>query len=109
MTRCDRSRKNLGIAQTMLTKRLAALTANGLLKKRHYSERPLCEEYVLTASGRDFMPVLLVIASWAQRNCGGDLDSHVDGETGLKMEPFAVDAISSAKIGSRPIQMKSAG
>lgn len=105
LTRFDQFRKSLGIAPTMLTKRLAGLTADGLLQKRPYSERPLREEYVLTTSGRDFLPVLMMIGAWAQRNHGGDLDRYVDGLTGLEIEPIGVDAVSGERLGSRPIRM----
>ena len=66
VTRFDQFRKNLGIAPTMLTKRLAALTQAGLLEKRLYSERPPREEYVLTPAGEDFLPVLLLFGEWAE-------------------------------------------
>ena len=51
----------------MLTRRLATLTAEGLLEKRRYSERPPREEYLLTAAGRDFLPVLFMIGAWGRQ------------------------------------------
>jgi DNA-binding HxlR family transcriptional regulator len=107
LTRFDQFRKSLGIAPTMLTQRLAALTENGLLERRLYSERPPREEYVLTDAGRDFLPVLLIYGAWAHRNCGGNLARYVDVETGLEIEPVGVDAVTGAKLGSRPIRMSS--
>ena len=104
LTRYDQFRKNLGIAPTMLAKRLSALTNAGLLEKRVYSERPTREEYVLTESGRDFLPVLLMIGAWAQRNCGENLARYIDDETGLEIEPIGVDAVTGAKLGSRPMR-----
>jgi DNA-binding HxlR family transcriptional regulator len=101
LTRFDQFRKSLGIAPTMLIKRLAALTAAGLLEKQLYSERPPREEYVLTASGQDFLPVLIMIGAWAQRNCAGDLIRYIDEETGLAIEPVGIDAVSGARLGSR--------
>ncbi|MFG1372796.1 helix-turn-helix domain-containing protein [Xanthobacter oligotrophicus] len=105
LTRFDQFRKNLGIAPTMLTKRLAALTDDGLLEKRLYSERPPREEYVLTEAGRDFLPVLMMIGAWAQRNCGENLARYIDDETGVEIQPIAVDAVTGARLGSRPIRM----
>ena len=105
VTRFDQFRKNLGIAPTMLTKRLVALTQSGLLEKRIYSERPTREEYLLTEAGRDFLPVLLMIGAWAQRNCGENLARYIDDETGLEIEPIGVDAVTGAKLGSRPMRM----
>src|SRR6266702_7860712 len=40
LTRFDQFRKNLGIAPTILTRRLAVLTEEGLLEKHRYSEHP---------------------------------------------------------------------
>lgn len=105
VTRFDQFRKSLGIAPTMLTKRLAALTDAGLLEKRVYSERPTREEYLLTEAGRDFLPVLMMIGAWAQRNCGENLARYIDEETGLEVEPIAIDAVTGAKLGSRPLRM----
>lgn len=105
LTRFDQFRKNLGIAPTMLTKRLGALTDAGLLEKRIYSERPTREEYVLTAAGRDFLPVLLMIGAWAHRNCGENLARYIDDETGLEIQPIGIDAVTGAKLGSRPMRM----
>jgi DNA-binding HxlR family transcriptional regulator len=105
LTRFDQFRKNLGIAPTMLAKRLGALTDAGLLEKRLYSERPPREEYVLTGSGRDFLPVLLMIGAWAQRNCGENLARYVDDETGMEIQPIGIDAVTGAKLGTRPMHM----
>lgn len=104
LTRFDQFRKSLGIAPTMLTRRLAALTGDGLLEKRLYSERPPREEYVLTEAGRDFLPVLVMIGAWAQRHSGADLARFIDETTGLEIEPIVVDAVSGAPLGSRPIR-----
>ena len=105
ITRFDDFRKSLGIAPTMLTRRLATLTEEGLLEKRRYSERPPREEYLLTEAGRDFLPVLFMIGAWGRKHRGGGkLTRFVDAETGEEIQPIAVDASNGAKIGSRPIR-----
>lgn len=105
-TRFDEFRKSLNIAPTILTRRLASLTEEGLLEKRRYSERPPREEYLLTAAGRDFLPVLFMIGAWGrQHRGGGKLTRFVDAETGKEIQPVAVDAASGAKIGTRPIRV----
>src|SRR3569623_1341570 len=106
LTRFDQFRKNLGIAPTMLTKRLGALTDAGMLEKRLYSERPPREEYLLTEAGRDFLPVLMMIGAWAQRNCGANLARYIDDETGREILPIGVDAVTGARLGSRPMHMR---
>ena len=105
ITRFDDFRKSLGIAPTMLTRRLATLTEEGLLEKRRYSERPPRDEYLLTEAGRDFLPVLFMIGAWGRKHRGGGkLTRFVDAETGEEIMPIAVDASNGAKIGSRPIR-----
>jgi DNA-binding HxlR family transcriptional regulator len=106
LTRFDQFRKNLGIAPTMLTKRLATLTEEGLLEKRRYSEHPPREEYLLSAAGRDFLPVLFMIGAWGRQHRGeGKLVRFFDGETETEIRPVAVDEVTGAKIGTRPIRI----
>jgi DNA-binding HxlR family transcriptional regulator len=106
LTRFDQFRKNLGIAPTILTKRLATLTDEGLLEKRLYSERPPREEYVLTAAGIDFLPVLFMIGAWGRKHrSGGKLVRFLDEQTGTEIQAVAVDEVTGAKIGTRPIRV----
>lgn len=105
LSRFEQFRKSLRIAPTMLTRRLAALHQDGLLEKRLYSKHPPREEYVLTDAGRDFLPVLMMLGAWAHRNLGSDLARYVDADTGLEVEPIAVDAVTGATLGSRSIRV----
>ena len=106
LTRFDQLRKSLAIAPTILTRRLAALTDEGLLEKRRYSERPPRDEYVLTAAGRDFLPILVMIGAWGRRYRGeGRLTRFIDAETGKDIEPVAVDAVTGARISTRAIRV----
>lgn len=106
LTRFDQFRKSLGIAPTILTRRLAMLTDEGLLEKHRYSEHPPREEYLLTAAGRDFLPVLFIIGAWGrQYRGGGKLIRFLDAETGTEIKAVAVDEVTGAKIGTRPIRM----
>ena len=106
LTRFDQFRKSIGIAPTILTRRLAALTEEGLLEKRRYSEHPPREEYLLTAAGRDFLPVLFIIGAWGRKyRGGGKLMRFLDAETGTEIKAVAVDEVTGAKIGTRPIRV----
>ncbi|HLA35962.1 MAG TPA: helix-turn-helix domain-containing protein [Rhodocyclaceae bacterium] len=106
LTRFDQFRKSLGIAPTILTRRLAVLTEEGLLEKRRYSEHPPREEYLLTKAGMDFLPVLFIIGAWGrQHRGGGKLVRFLDAETGTEIKAVAVDEVTGAKIGTRPIRM----
>ncbi|WP_394672233.1 winged helix-turn-helix transcriptional regulator [Limnobacter sp.] len=106
ITRFDHFRKSLGIAPTMLTKRLSVLTEEGLLEKHRYSEHPPREEYLLTEAGRDFLPVLFMIGAWGRKyRGGGKLVKFFDAEAGTEIQPVAIDESTGAKIGTRPIRM----
>lgn len=106
LTRFDQFRKSLGIAPTILTRRLATLTAEGLLEKHRYSEHPPREEYLLTPAGRDFLPVLFMIGAWGrQYRSGGKLTRFLDAETGTEIKAVAIDEVTGAKIGTRPIRV----
>lgn len=109
LTRFDQFRKSLGIAPTILTRRLATLTEEGLLEKHRYSEHPPREEYLLTVAGQDFLPVLFMIGAWGrQHRCDGDvtrLTRFFDAERGTEIKPVAVDEVTGAKIGTRPIRI----
>jgi DNA-binding HxlR family transcriptional regulator len=106
LTRFDQFRKSLGIAPTMLTKRLAAMTEEGLLEKRLYSERPPREEYLLTEAGRAYLPVLFMIGAWGRKYRGkGKLARYLDAETGSEIEPVAIDAVTGAELGTRAFRV----
>jgi len=86
----------------------AARDADGgeTTRKRRYSERPPRDEYVLTEAGRDFLPVLFMIGAWGRKHRGGGkLVRFLDGETGTEIKPVAIDAVTGAEIGTRPIRM----
>jgi DNA-binding HxlR family transcriptional regulator len=93
LTRFDQFQKSLGIAPTMLTKRLAALVEAGMLERRRYNERPPRDEYALTQMGRDFQPVLWSLLAWGNKYLAPEGPSVlvVDSETGVAADPVLVD------------------
>src|SRR6266404_535422 len=68
LTRFDEFQKSLDIAPNMLTRRLNSLVEAELLERRQYSEKPPRYEYVLTARGRDFRPVLIALFAWGNKH-----------------------------------------
>lgn len=108
LTRFDDFRKSLGIAPTILTKRLSTLTDEGLLEKHRYSDRPPRDEYLLTESGRDFLPVLFAIGAWGRKHRGGGkVTKFFDAELGSEIDPVIIDRQTGAPIGTRPIRVAS--
>ena len=100
LTRFDQFEKSLGIAPNMLARRLGALVEAGLLERRRYSARPPRDEYVLTARGRDFQPVLWALIAWGNRHFAPEGESLVllDRQTGQRAEPVLVDRVSGKEM-----------
>lgn len=64
--------RGLGIGRNILTQRLTRLVDEGMLERRPYQDRPVRHEYVLTAKGRDFFPVIAAIMHWGDTWLAGD-------------------------------------
>jgi DNA-binding HxlR family transcriptional regulator len=58
-----------GATPQMIAARLKKLEADGLVKRRIYSKRPLRHEYHLTRKGEAFSPVLLALRAWGETWC----------------------------------------
>ena len=101
MTRFDQFQQSLGIAPNMLARRLNALVEAGLLERRRYSARPPRDEYVPTARGRDFHPVLVALLAWGNKHFAPEGASVllIDTKTGAAVDPILVDRATG-----RPIQ-----
>lgn len=90
LRRFEAFQASLGIARNMLSRRLKALVAAGILEKRAYSERPPRHEYRLTAKGRELMPVMVSLLIWGNRwtsPASGPTTLLVDRATGQPIEP----------------------
>jgi DNA-binding HxlR family transcriptional regulator len=99
-TRFDQFQKSLGIAPNMLTRRLNALVEAGLLERRRYSERPPRHEYVLTARGQDFRPVIVALMAWGNKHFAPEGASVllIDARTGLAADPIMVDRATGRPV-----------
>ncbi|MBV6698182.1 winged helix-turn-helix transcriptional regulator [Kitasatospora aureofaciens] len=79
---------HLGIPRAVLTARLNALVAAGVLRKEPYQQAPLRHGYLLTDAGLELWPPLYLLSRWGGRHatpggphhlfahaaCGTDLD-----------------------------------
>lgn len=73
--------RELGVAPNVLTQRLRALEADGLVLAEPYQQRPPRHAYRLTTRGRELGGVLRLLAAWAvedraprHASCGTDLE-----------------------------------
>jgi DNA-binding HxlR family transcriptional regulator len=100
ITRFDEFQKSLNVSSNMLTTRLSALVEDGLLEKRQYSTHPPRYEYLPTAIGRDFLPVLAAMQAWSNRHFAPDGPGVVlqDRETGVLADAAVVDLNSGVPI-----------
>jgi len=99
-TRFDQFQRSLGIAPNMLARRLNALVEAQLLERRRYSEHPPRDEYVLTARGRDFRPVIVALLAWGNKHFAPEGASVllVDAHTGLPADPVLVDRVTGRPL-----------
>jgi len=67
-TRFDQLSDSLGVASNVLTDRLNRLTAEGVLERIPYNERPERFEYRLTKKGRELGLVLIALMQWGDRH-----------------------------------------
>jgi DNA-binding HxlR family transcriptional regulator/peroxiredoxin len=58
---------SLHISRKILTERLVALTASGIVERAPYQERPTRYAYRLTDRGRALLPVLVALQDWGDR------------------------------------------
>jgi DNA-binding HxlR family transcriptional regulator len=93
-TRFDEFKASLNIAPNILSRRLAHLTKTGLFERRLYSAKPPRYEYVLTAKGWDFFPVVIALFTWGNRHLTprGESLFLAQRKTGQRLEPIMVDA-----------------
>jgi DNA-binding HxlR family transcriptional regulator len=96
LTRFDQFQKSLGIGSNILTRRLNALVADGMLERHRYSDRPARYEYQLTDRGRDFGPVLWALIAFGNKHFApeGKAVVIVDRETGAEADPVLFDGVS---------------
>ncbi len=100
MTRFDEFERSLGIAPNILTARLKALVADGLLERYRYSERPPRDEYRLTEAGRDARPIIFALLAWGNRHWAPEGASVVivNADTGERAEPLMVDRVTGREL-----------
>ncbi len=100
LTRFDQFQKSLGIGTSILTRRLQALVADGMLERHRYSEHPPRDEYRLTERGRDFQPVLWALIAFGNKHFApeGKGRRHRDRETGVEADPVLVDGASGRPL-----------
>lgn len=74
--RFEQFRAKLGIADNVLSRRLAAMVEAGLLRRVPYrGERRTHHEYQVTEAGAELLPVLNALAAWGNRHTGAGAEA----------------------------------
>lgn len=79
----DLERELEGIAPNVLSARLRALEADGLVVARPYSERPPRYTYELTELARGLAPAIDILSAWGAGERGGGAPLHLECGTEL--------------------------
>lgn len=93
--RFDDFRRELGIAESILSGRLGRLTDLGVLTRRTYQSNPPRDEYLLTEMGLALYPIYLSMLAWGDRWLALPRDASVVLEhkaCGYSVEPVLVCA-----------------
>ena len=67
IVRFDDLHLDLGVARSVLSRRLATLVDAGVLHRDRYSDTHPRDEYRLTDMGRDLVPALMAVMAWGDR------------------------------------------
>jgi DNA-binding HxlR family transcriptional regulator len=99
-TKFDEFREGLGISPTILSRRLKQLVSSGFLERKIDSGPPLRVDYVLTAIGRAFEPVLLYLHAFGNQHFSpeGEAAVVVHRETGKPADLKIVDRKTGQEV-----------
>ncbi len=68
--------RNLGVARNILSDRLSALVADGLLTIQPASDGSAYQEYVLTPKGESLFPAIVALRQWGERHLFAPGEAH---------------------------------
>jgi DNA-binding HxlR family transcriptional regulator len=101
--------KSLGLAKNILTVRLRALVANGILKTEPASDGSAYQEYVLTPKGRAVFPVMVALRQWSEEFAFAPdelTDIMVDRRTGRRVRKLELHAEDGRLLAVGDIEVK---
>ena len=109
LRRFSQFQKSLGLARNILTVRLRALVADGIMELVPASDGGAHQEYVLTDKGRDLLPVLLALRQWGLAHFpdGAPWGSElVDRETGRPIRNLELQADDGRPITPAEVELR---
>ncbi|MEU3713305.1 winged helix-turn-helix transcriptional regulator [Streptomyces catenulae] len=93
--------RSLGVAKNILTTRLRALVAGGVLASVPASDGSAYREYVLTPKGEALFPVIVALRQWGEQHFFTPGEPHselVDRRAGHPLRPLEVHAEDGRRV-----------
>lgn len=109
--RFDEFEKRLGITRHVLADRLKKLVEAAVLDKVAYQQRPLREEYCLSAKGRDLYPAIMALVHWGDRHMSGAEGApirHIHRGCGKPMHGVLVCSECGEPLAARDVTLEEA-
>ncbi|MGM8932887.1 winged helix-turn-helix transcriptional regulator [Salinicola halophyticus] len=105
--RFDEFQRGLGIASSMLTRRLDRMIASELLERRCYQQHPPRHEYHLTAKGHDLAPVILMLYRWGERHLPIEANGFylIDRRSQQPVDPIVYDRLQQRPLAPGDVRM----
>lgn len=107
VSRFDELVEDLGISRNLLTRRLNALVAKGIVERSAYQLRPPRYEYRLSEAGRDLVPAILALTAWGDRwarPAQGSPILFVHTACGQRFEPRVTCSACGEPIGADAVK-----
>ncbi|GAQ53095.1 winged helix-turn-helix transcriptional regulator [Streptomyces acidiscabies] len=95
--------RSLGVAKNILTARLRALVAGGVLESVPASDGSAYREYVLTPKGRDLFPVIVALRQWGEQHFFEPGEPHselLDRRHEQPLRPLEVFSVDGRRLDS---------
>lgn len=93
--------RSLGVAKNILTARLRALVAGGVLESVPASDGSAYREYVLTPKGEALFPVIVALRQWGEQNFFAPDEPHsqlLDRRQGKRLRALEVRAADGRRL-----------
>ncbi len=107
--RFDELETYLGLSPRLLSARMAALTAAGIVSRRPYQTRPKRYEYQFTQKGLDLWPVIIALRAWGDLYEGdktGKPSVILHIQCGHICEPRLACSVCQAPIDANQVQVE---
>jgi len=109
LRRFSEIQKSLGLAKNILTTRLRALVAHGILKMEPAADGSAYLDYALTPKGRAVFPIMVALRQWGEEFAFAPnelTNIMVDRKTGKRVRKLELHAADGRMLGSGDTELK---